>query len=66
METTGNVNSSRSQLQGEVAKLPKIDATLTKGGYSADAKVVGDALTNHMTLINELRAEIEALKGANT
>ena len=62
MDTKGNVNS-KPQLQGSVSTLPKIDATLTKGGYSADAKVVGDALKNHMELIRGLQEEIKALKG---
>ena len=62
MDTKGNVNS-KPQLQGSVSTLPKIDATLTKGGYSADAKAVGEALKNHMKLIRELQEEIEALKG---
>lgn len=55
MDTKGTVEKSNPVIQGKIRDLPIIDTTLTKGGYCADAKAVGEALSNHMELINELR-----------
>lgn len=63
MDTKGIVSNDNPQITGKVIPLPITDATLTKGGYSADAKAVGDALKNHMKLIMELQKEVKALKG---
>ena len=37
-------NDYVKSLRGKVRNIPKVDATLTKGGYAADAKTVGDYL----------------------
>lgn len=39
----GNIESLKS-LRGKITTIPQVDVTLTKKGYSADAKIVGDAL----------------------
>ena len=44
MSILGNVEEAKS-LNGKIHQIPKTDDTLTKSGYSADAKVTGDALT---------------------
>lgn len=46
MSITGNVtqNDSPKALRGKITTIPRTDETLTKKGWSADAKVVGDAL----------------------
>lgn len=46
MSIEGNVKDVESlkSLRGKIASIPQVDETLTKKGYSADAKVVGDAL----------------------
>lgn len=61
METI--IENKVPQIKGKITEIPLPDKTLTKSGFSADAKVVGDALENHMTLIEKLQAEIKALKG---
>lgn len=63
MDTKGTLTNVNPEIRGKVKVLPFVDATLEKGGYSADAKAVGDALKNHMKLIRELQEEIKALKG---
>lgn len=41
----GNIeNGALNELKGKVVTIPTIDATLSKEGYSADAKVTGDAI----------------------
>jgi hypothetical protein len=42
----GNVenNQAESNLKGKVIQVPLVDETLSKAGYAADAKVVGEAL----------------------
>ena len=44
MSIEGNVESTEKVLKGKVIGIPEIDKTLTKEGYSADAKAVGDKL----------------------
>lgn len=45
MNTKGNVSYDKSAvLKGKLISVPQNDATLTKAGYSADAKVTGDRL----------------------
>lgn len=63
MSTKSTIESNPPQIKGKVKELPLIDTTLTKSGFSADAKAVGDALENHLTLIRELQEEIKTLKG---
>lgn len=63
MDTKGTLKNDIPQIVGKVRDLPTIDTTLTKGGYSADAKVVGDTFKNHMKWIRELQEEVKALKG---
>lgn len=63
MDTKGTLKNNNPEIRGKAFTLPLVDATLEKGGYSADAKAVGDALKNHMKLIRELQEEVEALKG---
>jgi hypothetical protein len=43
---TGNIEPKEDArtLKGKIAQIPIIDTTLSKSGYSADAKVTGDAL----------------------
>lgn len=61
MDTKGTVEIKAPVITGKIKDFPIIDHTLTKDGYCADAKVVGDALSNHMQLINELRTELNEL-----
>ena len=64
MNTTGKIEGAAPVLKGRVANpVSELDDTLTKGGYCADAKAVGDALKNHMMIIESLKTEIESLKG---
>lgn len=63
MNTKGILKNDNPEIRGKVRALPLVDVTLEKGGYSADAKAVGDALKNHMKLIRELQEEVKALKG---
>lgn len=46
MSVEGEVKNTESlkALRGKITSIPRTDETLTKKGYSADAKVVGDAL----------------------
>lgn len=39
-------------LYGSIKAIPKTDATLTKEGYAADAKAVGDILRNEQRAVN--------------
>ena len=40
----GTVQTTQVELKGEIVYIPEVDKTLTKDGYSADAKVTGDRL----------------------
>lgn len=42
----------RPTLRGKIRAIPKIDDTLTKEGFCADAKAVGDALRNEQRAVN--------------
>lgn len=57
MSLEGNVQEGRT-LAGKVVMLRPVDATLTKSGYAADAKVTGDALEELRTQIEELRTAV--------
>lgn len=46
----GNVNSKQIELQGKVVSIPRVDATLTKEGYAADAKATGEALQTRVKI----------------
>lgn len=52
MSVEGNVKEleSLNALRGKVTSIPQVDETLTKKGYSADAKVVGDALEERVRI----------------
>ena len=54
----GNVNPVMDTLKGKLTSIfvPEIDTTLSKEGYSADAKAVGDAL-------NEVNTTLEGMSG---
>ena len=41
-----SLGEAHSELKGDVITLPRIDATLTKEGYCADAKAIGDEIQN--------------------
>ena len=43
---------ARPILYGLIKAIPKTDATLTKAGYAADAKAVGDILRNEQRAVN--------------
>lgn len=45
---------SRGMLQGRISDLRKTDKTLTKAGYAADAKAVGDAIDVARGKIDEI------------
>lgn len=49
----GNVENNQAvkNLKGKVFQVPLVDDTLTKAGYAADAKVVGQALSSMATSI---------------
>lgn len=40
----GTVQTTQVELKGEIVYIPEVDKTLTKDGYSADAKVTGERL----------------------
>ena len=42
----------RPTLRGKIKAVPRIDGTLTKEGWCADAKAVGDALRNEQRAVN--------------
>ena len=44
MSVEGNIDNELNELKGKVVSIPQIDATLSKEGFSADAKVTGDAI----------------------
>ena len=50
MSVEGNVNEIESlkALRGKITTIPQVDNTLTKKGYSADAKVTGDAINERI------------------
>lgn len=52
MSVEGDVKNTESlkALRGKIKTIPCVDETLTKKGYSADAKVVGDALKERLTI----------------
>lgn len=54
MELKGNI-SSEQKLKGKITAIPQLDETLTKHGYSADAKATGEAIA---------KAKNEALAGS--
>ena len=54
MELKGNI-SSEQKLKGKITAIPQLDETLTKHGYSADAKATGEAIA---------KAKSEALAGS--
>ena len=47
-------NQAVNNLKGKVIQVPLVDATLTKAGYAADAKVVGEALSSMATSVASL------------
>lgn len=51
MSVEGDVKNAESlrDLRGKITSIPQTDKTLTKSGYSADAKVVGDALKEKLS-----------------
>lgn len=50
MSVEGNVENIESlkALRGKITTIPQVDFTLTKKGYSADAKVTGDAINERV------------------
>ena len=50
MSIEGNVTEIESlkALRGKITTIPQVDYTLTKKGYSADAKVTGDAINERV------------------
>ena len=50
MSVEGNVKDIESlkALRGKITTIPQVDNTLTKKGYSADAKVTGDAINERV------------------
>lgn len=50
-------------LIGTVSTVPKTDVTLTKAGYGADAKVVGDRLKELEDIIDNIEETIEKVEG---
>jgi len=47
-------NQTVSNLKGKVIQVPLVDETLSKAGYAADAKVVGEALSGMATTVANL------------
>ena len=50
MSMNGNTEAVKETLHGKIQVIPTIDKTLTKSGYSADAKVTGDALSKKVNI----------------
>jgi hypothetical protein len=51
------VQTTETQLKGKVVYIPEVDKTLTKDGYSADAKVTGDRLNAFSEVLDELKIQ---------
>lgn len=49
MSIIGN-NEEKKSLNGKIVQIPTVDKTLSKSGYSADAKVTGDALKKKVNI----------------
>ena len=64
MDTTGSAEYTVPVIKGKVHEMPIIDATLSKSGYSADAKAVGDALKRKTNAVDfeKLVKRVEALE----
>lgn len=48
------------ELKGKILTIPRIDKTLTKEGYAADAKVTGEAIekmVKKVDIVNDLETE---------
>ena len=56
-------NITIGNLTGKIVSIPRIDESLEKKGYAADAKTVGDALESINARINELSSLIEGASG---
>ena len=54
----GNMENNQTvyNLNGKIEAIPVVDSTLTKSGYSADAKVTGDALKELREAVSSLGA----------
>jgi hypothetical protein len=53
MSLNGNTEEmQRGNLHGKVVSIPLVDKSLTKSGYSADAKATGDALSKKVNIVD--------------
>ena len=62
----GNLENNQTvyNLNGKIEAIPVVDSTLTKSGYSADAKVTGDALKELREAVSTLGAVAVVSEGA--
>lgn len=57
MDGSINSNHALNDLKGKIVEIPKVDNTLSKEGYAADAKKTGDALADLQRQIDELASK---------
>lgn len=65
----GTVQTTQVELKGEIVYIPEVDKTLTKDGYSADAKVTGDrldTLAEQMGNLSTPNASLVSYNNTNT
>lgn len=60
----GNLENNQTvyNLKGKIAAIPVVDKTLTKSGYSADAKATGDALKEIKAAVSTMGAALTGLE----
>lgn len=50
-------NQALNELKGKIIRIPRVDDTLSREGYAADAKKTGDALADLQRQIDELASK---------
>lgn len=60
MSVEGNIenNQTMQKITGKIVAVPKVDDTLTRAGWSADAKITGDELARIEAKIDSCIAAI--------
>jgi hypothetical protein len=62
MEGNLENNQALSNLKGKVIQVPLVDDTLTKAGYAADAKVVGQALGSLTGMYEQMALDVASIE----
>ena len=63
LEGKATANQIINDIKGKIIRLPETDKTLSKEGYSADAKATGDAINAVVTAANQVSKDGDVMHG---